>query len=505
MMVAPMNLLRKNFNNGVKGTLAGLFIVCLIYGMSVRIGAEQSFIQHCLTIVSDHYYLLYFMLPLFLLLCFFVIEDDSEVVILRYKTYFRYFINKWLSLVVISLSFVVVQLSAIILSGVGLSMSAGWHIVEGSITLELFNVFSAHFTSPTLCFAAVYIYMLAGLCIVALFALWIGHFLSKSWTVKILVFLYLISLLSMRIGFIRELPVTLFNHITILHHNLSGEYRLAITVATSAALVCVMFWTVKRFWNRQLRLMQRHARGITPYYCKELISRKTLIILGSVAALMVIWKYLQSAGNLTGEEWVIRLFAGHGTGYFHVLSFIEMLLLNGTPLYLLAVFIEKVTTEHSTFITVRLNRRKDILNGILTSALLLLLLYGSLLIAVPLIGLTLAGFPLDGNILSVLGLSVGLKLLDISTQLVFIMVLYCLTGQITIAFLALVAVNFLCVVPFALTKYLPFGMSSLSRIDFPQAGNEGLLSPYAIGILLITSGLFTIWLFAVGYKRLPKN
>ncbi|MDR0286489.1 MAG: hypothetical protein LBI03_02095, partial [Clostridiales bacterium] len=356
-----MNLLRKNLNGGVKGTLAGLFIVCLIFGSSVRIGGEQSFIQHCLTIISDHYYLLYFMIPLFLLLCFFVIEDDSEAVILRYKNYLRYFVHKWLSLVVISFVFMAAQLLAISLSGIGLSMDGGWIIADGSTTQELFNVLSAHFPAPALCFAAASLYMFAGLCVTAMILMWKGHFLPKSWTVKILIFFYLLSVMSMRIGVIRELPITIFNHIVILHHNLTSSHRLTITVATSAVLVCAILWTVKKHWNRQLILSKRQARGITPYYCKELISRKNVIILGVIVVVMVAWKYLQSAGNLDSEEWIIRLFAGHGTGSFRVLNFIEMLLLNGAPLYLLAAFIEKATTDHSAFITVRLKRRKDIL------------------------------------------------------------------------------------------------------------------------------------------------
>ena len=61
-----MNLLRKNLNGGVRGTLVGLFVVCFIFGLSARVGVEQPFIQHCLAVISDHYYLLYFMLPAFI-------------------------------------------------------------------------------------------------------------------------------------------------------------------------------------------------------------------------------------------------------------------------------------------------------------------------------------------------------------------------------------------------------------------------------------------------------
>jgi hypothetical protein len=500
-----MNLLRKNLNGGVKGPLAGLFAVCLIFSLSARTSAEPSFVQHCLSIITDHYYLLYFMLPMFLLLCFFVIEDDSEVVVMRYKTYFRYFICKWFSLTAISLVFMAVQLSAVAISGLGLPMDSEWMIIEGYVTYELFRVLSSLFTSPALCIAAVTSYMFVGLCVAAMVLMWVGHFLSKSSAIKIMLSLYLLSIVSMRIEFFRDLPITTFNHIVILHHNLTGINRMLITAVTAAVLVCVILWTVKKHWSRQLLLSKRQAKGITPYYCKELISKKNTIIIGAVVILMIVWKYLQNAGDLSGEEWIIGLFAGHGTGGFHILSFIEMLLLNGAPIYLLAAFIEKATTEHSVFITVRLKNRKDILVGILTSALLFVLLYGVFLAVFPIIGLSAMGLPIDTGMLTLLGFSVGTKLLDIVVQALFITGIYCLTGQITAGFIGVIAANLLCVAPLDFMKYLPFGISSLSRINLSQIGTEGIASLYAALILLATSALFIGWLLTAGYKRLPKN
>lgn len=500
-----INLLHKNIKGGVKGTLAGLFIVCLLFGLSIRTGAEHDFSQHCLAIITDHYYLLYFMIPLFLLLCFFVMEDDSEVVILRYKTYFRYFIRKWLSFMVISLVFMAVQLLAIGLSGAGLLPGGCWIIADGTTTQELFTVLSSYFASPALCFTAVSAYMFAGLCITAMISMWIGHFLSKSWAIKSMLFLYLLSVMSMRIGFIRDLPITVFNYFIILHHNLSGSYRLIITAVTSVILIFLMLWTVKKCWNHQLLLVKRKVKGITPYYCRELISIKNVTILGAVVILMVVWKFLQSIGDIDSGEWIFKLFAGHGTGSFRMLNFIEMLLLNGTPVYLIAVFVEKMTTGHSALITIRLKKRRDILGGILTSVLLFVLLYGVFLVVFPIIGLSAMGYAINSGTLTLLGLSVSIKLLDITAQILFITVIYCLTGQITIGFISLMAANLLCITSSRAAIFLPFGLSSLSRINLPQLGVEGIASPYAALILLTAVVLFIGWLHTAGYKRLPKN
>ena len=39
--------------------------------------------------------------------------------------------------------------------------------------------------------------------------------------------------------------------------------------------------------------------------------------------------------------WYRITFAGHGTGYFQVLPFLELLITGGVPLYLLAAFVEQ--------------------------------------------------------------------------------------------------------------------------------------------------------------------
>jgi hypothetical protein len=179
--------------------------------------------------------------------------------------------------------------------------------------------------------------------------------------------------------------------------------------------------------------------------------------------------------------------------------------MNGTPVYLIAVFVEKVASEHSAFITVRLKKRRDLLGGILTAVLLFILLYGVLLAVLPVIALTIMGLPPDAGALALLGSSVAMKITDIAVQALFVTAAYCLTGQIIIGFVGLVVINLLCVAPSGFAKYLPFGMSSLLRSDLPQIGAESLPSVCAIGILLATGVLFTGWLCIAGYKRLPKN
>ena len=497
-----MNLLKKNLNGGVKGSLAGLFVVCSIFGLSNRIGHQQSFTSHILSVITDHYYLLYFMIPLFLLLCFFIVEDDSEMVVLRYKTYFKYFVSKWSSMIVISLIFMVIQLIAIGISGIGLSMSSGWETESNGVIQEVFEFYSKVFVSPLLSFIASAAYMLVGLSIVTMILMWISHFVSKSNTIKIVIFIYFLSVANIKISFLQSLRITTFNHIIILHHSLSSPTRFVITVVTIILLMSLILWMVKKRWNHKLYLPKRHLKGITPYYIKELINKKNVVILSSIVTVMLLWKYLQRGQGLSAEAWIVSMFSGHGTGSFHAFNFIEMILLNGSPLYLMIIFIEKMTTEHSTFVTIRLNKRREMLAGLLKAILLFIFVYGTLLTVIPVIGLVVIELPIDTSILSLIGLSVGLKMLDILVQALFILGIYCLTGQTTPGFMGLIGVNLLSIAPI---KYLPFGLSSLSRFNLPQFSIEGIPILHVLIILLNISVLLITWLFTVGYKYLPRD
>ena len=77
------------------------------------------------------------------------------------------------------------------------------------------------------------------------------------------------------------------------------------------------------------------------------------------------------------------------------------------------------------FLTVRLRRRKELLEAILCTGLLWILLYGCLLILAAAVPPLLLGFSPD------IGLSVtavGLKLLDVGFQFLLILSVLCVTG-----------------------------------------------------------------------------
>lgn len=456
-------MIRKNLYLVGKGKLITLFLGSLLYGMSERVAASLTYEQHILSVITDHYYLIYLIIPLYLFICFTVIEDDSEVVIMRYGSYSRYFLSKSASIAVISMIFIGILLIAIFVTGIGLPFENEWMLSEGAIQRELFAILSGYFTSPLSCMVVSTFYMFLGLCVSGIFCMWIAHFLPKSWTIKLVMGLYIFTAVVIKIPVLQSLPMTGFNYWIIFHHNLLGENRLLITVVTTIVLIIVILYTVKRHWNWQFSIQLNKKIGLTPYYCREALTKKNLLILTVVLSVLAIWKYLQNPNVIVADDWIIRLFAGHGIGQFHLISFLEMLLSNGLPIYLLAVFIERVTSNHSIFVTIRLKKRFEIIKGILQTSFIFMAFYGLLLLAIPVLGILSLNLQISTQTISLLFFCVGLKLLDITIQYLLIMVIYSVTKEITIGFLVMIGINLLCILPEAISAYLPFGCSSLAR------------------------------------------
>lgn len=89
-------LSKKNFRLWGYGKVFVLFAGCLLFSVSGRLNEGIYFEQHILSVVSDHYYLTCFLLPVLLLSCFSFLEDDGENVILRFSKLSFLFYRKWL-------------------------------------------------------------------------------------------------------------------------------------------------------------------------------------------------------------------------------------------------------------------------------------------------------------------------------------------------------------------------------------------------------------------------
>ena len=295
-------LIRKNIRllGIVKNLL--LFIGCFLFSFSSRGGTVLSFEQHLLSGTTDHYYLIFFLMPLILLSCLPLAEDDPPYVIFRFGSYRHYFIRKWISLCVLPAILVLVQLAAILLSGVGLPMENTWRLPDGSLEAELFEALSQVFSSPLTAFAGCTGYLFLGIWLISGLCMWLAHFAGHKHSVRIVVGLYVLSILWVKVPGIHAFPITGLNHLLILHHNLGIPHRWLVTGITAALLALFLIGSVCFPSKRKLLGKSQKRRGVQAYYQRALFQKQDLMILCGVVLGMTVYKGLSGPELSSGQE-----------------------------------------------------------------------------------------------------------------------------------------------------------------------------------------------------------
>lgn len=241
-------LIRKNLRLWGYGKSLALFAGCILFSISGRLNGGTAYERHILSAVSDHYYLTYFVLPIVLLSCFSFIDDDGEPIILRFQSYHSYFLKKWIGVGLIAVILTAVQTGAILLSGIGLPLGNEWNLAAGATEAELFSTLEQLFASPLQAFVCFTLYQLIGSWLIFGICMWIGHFTGRKWTIRIVIVLYVLSAVWIKLPAIQNIPLTSFNHLLILHHNLGVPHRLEITAFTLLLIVLIIAMVYAIFW-----------------------------------------------------------------------------------------------------------------------------------------------------------------------------------------------------------------------------------------------------------------
>jgi len=272
-----------------------------------------------------------------------------------------------------------------------------------------------------------------------------------------------------------------------------------VTGMTLLILIVVIAVTVRFGWQQSCAFSRPRVSGIAAYYIRELASGKNLLILVGVVLTITLYKGAGLSRMESAQEWVYALFAGHGTGYFRVFPFLEMLIAVGAPLYLLAVFTERTVSGQSLFITVRAKSRRGMMGGILAAGAVFLAVYGLLWLGAGLFGICLSGHGAGSAARNMLLYAVCLRFFDTMVQYLVMMCVYIFSKQITAGFLLLVAGNLLCALPGV--SGLPFGISSLTRIVEWSYG-AGIPAAAALGMESSLCALMVLWLLLFGCKKI---
>ena len=464
-------LIKLDLNKLISNKLLFLLFGLTIFSMDERITQTLSSQQFILYIFTEHYYLTYLMMPIFMLSIYSSLGDDMEYILIRSTSYWNYFKGKLAVYGIFSFMFVIAQFVVAFIMSIGLRSDNNFN-VPNNPSYELFGYYSQHFSSVTQAIFINCIYMIAGLFIVSIAFFTINNFFSKKVSTKIMIIVYILMIFGLKIDKVNNLPIVFIDNYIIFHRNFGYDLKLFINILTMTTVLIVVCILNKKYWNKKLKIKDIRKNKIS-YYKRLLFSRYNIVMICSVLILMSFWGLLK--GNSSFEsmnDYLVNLFVGHPVNNIRIIEFLEMLVLNTTPIYIIAIFLEQESSERSLFINIRFGKGIKWMNSILKTSMLFVVSYVLLNIAIPIAIGIFNNIPITSQVIQLSTNIFIIKVLDLSLQVLVLILLYSLSKNMTLSFLSLLLLNSLCFLPFKWCLYLPFGISSLSR--FKYIGDYGL-------------------------------
>ena len=464
-------LIKLELNKLTSNKLLFLLFGLTIFSMDERITQTLSSQQFILYIFTEHYYLTYLMMPIFMLSIYSSLDDDMEYILIRSTSYWNYFKGKLAVYGIFSFMFVIAQFVVAFIMSIGLRSDNNFN-VPNNPSYELFGYYSQHFSSVTQAIFINCIYMIAGLFIVSIAFFTINNFFSKKVSTKIMIIVYILMIFGLKIDKVNNLPIVFIDNYIIFHRNFGYDSKLFINILTMTTVLIVVCILNKKYWNKKLKIKDIRKNKIS-YYKRLLFSRYNIVMICSVLILMSFWGLLK--GNSSFEsmnDYLVNLFVGHPVNNIRIIEFLEMLVLNTTPIYIIAIFLEQESSERSLFINIRFGKGIKWMNSILKTSMLFVVSYVLLNIAIPIAIGIFNNIPITSQVIQLSTNIFIIKVLDLSLQVLVLILLYSLSKNMTLSFLSLLLLNSLCFLPFKWCLYLPFGISSLSR--FKYIGDYGL-------------------------------
>jgi len=486
------------------GKVLFLLFGCLLFGFAERQGTSLSYEQFVLNMITEHYYLTYFMIPVFLLFTYKILEDDMDYVLIRSRYYWQYFLAKASAFLLNMIGFVGVQFIVMMLLGIGLrkdnsfSLSRGNHFGMEELLIE----YAKYFNTPLLASIMAGAYMIIGLTVISIVFLMLHHFLEKKTVSIVMITLYFFMTLGLKIPGLNRIPFLFMDNYIILHHNFTASGKIMMSLISMLILLIVTGILVMYFWQKCPQwTMKLQKRGITFYYARYLFTKRNVLVMLVVLIFISIWKFVNISvfEGATSEDYFLSMFYGHSVNEFHLFRFIEMLILNGVPLYLLSIFVETINNEQNLGLTIRMKHKRNWTRAILQIAVAFITLYVALMIGVGIVLCMMNDLPGNGLTVFLIQLSL-LKFLDLLFQFLLFFMLFIWKRNVTMAFLIVLASNAISLLPMTWVIYFPTGLSSMARNTL-ILGQEGVT--FQMGLVILGSCVLLQWAYIkfYGYKK----
>ncbi|BBF42407.1 hypothetical protein lbkm_1089 [Lachnospiraceae bacterium KM106-2] len=500
-----MNQVKKYIRKTDYRYLAFLTIGCLLFFVSDLKNSELSREQFLLQMITEHYYITYFMIPLFLVMLFKQLEKEQIIIIIRYSTFWRYFKQKIVEQVVMVGIFLLNQVIVMIGIAAFLPSKNAFLSLElqKNMRYEVITEYGKYFGKPLTAFFVSSVYMGIGLLLVAVVITWIGHYFETKTASQIIISIYLLIVVGLKVPYVSNIPFLCMDNFIVFHRNFYYQGKLAVNVI-SLLLICIWIYrSIKYSWDRIPAFTGRKRRGIDQYYRRILFSKKRLLIMIGISVLLTTWLYIQLAGEpISISEYFHRLYSGIMSGNRNIILTIFSLVITLTPIYMVLQFIEKESSNQGITSIIRLGKTSIWYYALIWNVMRFLILYVLVISTIGMMIVTINnGYCISlPDIHEVIIIST-FKYLDIILQFFLIFGIYCYTRSTTVSFCIGLGLNFISLISFKGILFNPMGLFNITRLE--QLGQIGwihvIIGMIGAYLLLVVSH---VWILTKGHRRL---
>lgn len=492
-----------------------VFLAYSLPSLPAAISAGLSAGEFVLYVMTEQYYIQYFLTILFCFAVFRAYRREEDIVVIRYRKFWGYYRDRLLSVAVLAGGVVLLHLLLALIMAIPLA----WRNVFTGTGDELFTLYAAYFPAPLAAAAWGALYLWFGLmCIGALLIFGI-HYL-KRWAVAVIaIAVYMVSALGFGALYHPAAAVLFTSNWLILANGLRFTDGSILLILGPMLLLLAGSCAVVRFcWQGQLHLPGRGPSRPRRHFIfvQSLVLKKRCLILIPAGQMLLILSVMAVEGRLDFYTLLFLFFYGNGVGYIDVLALLRTLIFDGMPLYILCLFLQKEAARRSSAQIIRLGSPARWYRGLSSSAAVFIAGYVALSVGLMFLAANIFpphqdGGELVGEYFRYAGVreaapwlvgagAVILKMLDLYLQFLAVMGAFSLCGNLSLVFIAMQALIVTGLSCRALSVIIPFGASALARVMvLPGCG----IPVYACaGYMIVWIGALDFMLCRRGGRRL---
>lgn len=501
-----ISFLKQDVRKLIGAPLGLLAVIYILFSIVERQVTSDSYEVFVLRMLTDHYLLIYCMIPIFLLSIFRNLQEDTSFLVIRFRKFSRYFYTKWLAIVIFAIVFVLLQILIVLIMGIGLPHGNVYPINSPTENI-LFYYFETIFSTPMVATFSVSLYMMAGLAFVGVSILTTFHFFSRRVVILMILLSYGIMALSIKIPLLSSLPFLTINRYIILHHNFLMENGVLWSVTGMIVLMIIQVMLIRFTWYQKYSFTWKvRIKGLFIYYARALWTRKNILLICGVLGVLSIWKSTTGTEESL-QDYILRFFYGLEIGSFHLISFLEQIIYYGTPLYLFAIFLENWCSSDNMHVYIRSKKKKTWLYSIISNGLIFHIIY----ISLTFVFLFIVGILTDKSWIThtiqisenihynIWPVFLCLKIMEFGVLFLVFFLLFIWTKNVTVAYLVVMTMHGLTLIPTLLFSYNPAGLVTFAKLQVLD-GSLGISLTQAFMVLMIEF-ILLLCLVIGSYKR----